>query len=158
MKVREIMRSEVASCPPEASLSEVARIMWESDCGLVPIVDEQDGAVAGVVTDRDVCMAAWTRGQPLHEIPVRVPMSTDLKVCHPDDDLIQAQKLMQENRVKRLLVLDEDQHLAGVVSLACLARAAQGGPKAQRDRFNKGVAEVLASFAKSGEQVRVASA
>jgi len=61
--VSQLMKP-VHSCRPNDTLNEPARLMWDFDCGAVPVVDEA-GCLVGIITDRDICMAACTRGQSL---------------------------------------------------------------------------------------------
>lgn len=134
MKVEEIMTRNVRSCRPEDSLNEAARIMWEGDCGFVPVVEMDDGPrVRGVLTDRDICMAAYTRGKALADLAVRDTMSSRLRTCSPGDRLQDAEQLMREAQVRRLPVVDEAGRLLGVLSLsdlACeIARERAGGRK-----------------------------
>jgi len=67
--------------------------MWENDCGCVPVVDRAARLIA-MLTDRDICMAAYTRGGTLKDIRVSAAMSSELFACRPDDDLLVAQKMM----------------------------------------------------------------
>jgi CBS domain-containing protein len=114
------MTEDVFTCTPEASLAEATRIMWERDCGVVPVLDA-DGRVAGVVTDRDACMAAYTKGRPLAQIPVATVMSTGVHTCRPDDDLGHAEKIMRLKQVRRLPVVDDGDRLVGLLSLNDIA-------------------------------------
>jgi len=123
MKIERIMTREVRSIGPEESLHTAARIMWENDCGCLPVVDE-DGRVLAMLTDRDVCMAAWSRNRPLAELPVRGAMSGHLITCSPGDPPAAAQRLMQEHQVRRLPVTDATGRLLGLLSLNDLAREA----------------------------------
>jgi CBS domain-containing protein len=61
MKVSQIMEGAVKSCSRSESLNTAAKLMWDYDCGCVPVVNEQ-GEVLGLITDRDICMAAYTQG------------------------------------------------------------------------------------------------
>ena len=125
MKAEKIMTSDVATCRPDDTLNEAARVMWEHDCGFVPITAEPaGGAVVGILTDRDVCMAAYTRGQRLGEIRVGDVMSTEIHACKPTDDLDAVEQVMRSAQVHRLPVLDGRSRLLGVVSLADIAREA----------------------------------
>jgi len=125
MKAEKIMTTDVATCRPEDSLNEAARIMWERDCGFVPVTAEtSDGRVVGILTDRDVCMAAYTRGQRLGEIRVADVMSKDIHACKATDDLDAVEEAMRGSQVHRLPVLDGDARLLGVISLADIAREA----------------------------------
>jgi CBS domain-containing protein len=125
MRIEQLMATDVATCNPDDTLNQAARIMWERDCGFVPVVESaQSRRVVGVVTDRDVCMAAYTRGKPLPEIPVRDVISTRIRACKPGDTLAAAEETMREAQVHRLPVVDEADRLLGVISLADLAREA----------------------------------
>src|SRR5262245_11710178 len=70
MKVKDLMTTDVKRCSPETNLAAAAKIMWEGDCGAVPVTDERDHVV-GVITDRDICIAAATRPRTEGEIPVK---------------------------------------------------------------------------------------
>ena len=85
MKIRELMTSDVKLCGPDTNLAAAAKIMWEEDCGAVPVTDER-GRVVGVITDRDICIAAATRLGTEGEIPVRQVISDKLYTCAPSDD------------------------------------------------------------------------
>jgi len=95
--------------------------MWEGDCGAVPVL-EGDQVIA-MLTDRDICMAAYTRDRPLSHLDARVAMSQRLVSCRPGDDIERVQRRMREHQVRRLPVVDEQRRLLGVVSLKDLALA-----------------------------------
>lgn len=115
------MSPVVFRCRGEDTLSRAAQLMWEHDCGCVPVVDWLDRAI-GVITDRDVCMAAYTQGKALSEIPVSTACSRDVKACFADDSLEKAEQLMIEQQVRRLPVTNDESHLVGLLSLSDLAR------------------------------------
>lgn len=121
MKVQEVMTKSPESCRLEDSANEAARIMWERDCGVVPVVDQQ-GHVAGIVTDRDICMAAYFQGLPLSRIPVATIMSLDVCACSTDAELTDAERLMQERQIHRVPVVDDSRCLVGILSLSDVAR------------------------------------
>jgi CBS domain-containing protein len=60
MKARDVMSQPPYTCGPNTDLATVAKIMWDHDCGFVPVVDAS-GSVTGAVTDRDICIATSTR-------------------------------------------------------------------------------------------------
>jgi CBS domain-containing protein len=115
--VRDLMTADVATCGTDASLADAARIMWSRDCGFVPVTRGERGPLCGVVTDRDACMAAYTQGRPLAEIPVRTAMATDVVSVHEDEPLTLAHARMRERRVRRLPVVDDTQRVVGVLSI-----------------------------------------
>lgn len=121
MKVRELMVRDVKTCLPENDLNRAAQIMWEADCGTVPVVDAK-GIVRGMITDRDVCMAGYTKGKVLRNLLVGETMSKPVASCHPDDSLETAMSVMKQSRVRRLPVTDGNGKLAGILSLNDLAR------------------------------------
>jgi CBS domain-containing protein len=121
--VSEVMNTKPVCTWGHSSLSEAARIMWERDCGWVPVIDHAH-RVVGVITDRDICMAAYTRGMTLDTMAVAGTMSTNVFGVYADDPLETALVHMQEHRVRRLPVLDHDGSIVGLVSLSDLARRA----------------------------------
>jgi len=130
MKVEQIMNRNVKACRLQDSLNKAAQIMWEEPCGAVPVVDEQSRPV-GFLTDRDICMAAYTQGKPLEALRVEMAMSRKVVLCRAEDDLGSAAQLMQQNRTRRIPVINPDGTLVGLLSLddlACeAARTLRGG-------------------------------
>lgn len=116
---KSLMQKPV-SCLPSDRLGRVAQIMWELDCGAVPVVAE-DGALIGILTDRDVCMAAYTSGRPLADIPVTVAMTHEVATVGEDAPLQVIFELMRERRVRRIPVVHGGA-LVGIVSLCDIAR------------------------------------
>lgn len=123
MLVEELMTVAPATCTPEDSMNRAARIFWEHDCGCVPVVDAEQH-VLGMLTDRDVCIAAYTQGRRLEEMVVRSAMSPVVHTCLDTDSVEQAERIMRTNRVRRLPVLDDRRQLVGVLSLHDIAQAA----------------------------------
>ncbi len=138
MKVKDLMITDVKVCADYNSLNTAAEIMWDFDCGSVPVLDK-DGHVIAMVTDRDVCMAAFFQGQPLSNIPVSTAMSKQLYFCRPDDDLATAEAIMREHQVRRLPVLDSNRRIVGLLALNDLAR------EEERERTRKLAAQITAA-------------
>ena len=116
MRVEECMTTTVFTCRPETTLEQAARLMWENDCGVLPVIDDQDRVVA-LVTDRDICMGAYTQGKALAEVPVTCSMSRTVVSCHPDDAIEQAIRAMADQRVRRMPAVDASGKLLGMLSL-----------------------------------------
>lgn len=116
MKVREIMTTEVGSCGLENSLAEAARIMWDKDCGSVPVLD-QEGRAIGIITDRDICMALTTRNNLASEITVGDVVGGPVTSCAPEDNVSAALKKMRNEQLRRLPVVDGEGKLLGILSL-----------------------------------------
>jgi len=123
MKIEQWMRQPVVAIGLDADLNRAAQLMWEQNCGAVVVVDP-DGKLAGIVTDRDTCMAAYTQGRTLSSIPVQVAMARDVVRCHADESETEVMHRMAEHQVRRLAVVDDDDRPIGVISLTDLARAA----------------------------------
>jgi CBS-domain-containing membrane protein len=120
MKIDEIMTRDVRGISPDDTLGTAAQIMWENDCGAVPVI-ESDGRLVGIVTDRDICMAAQLQGTPLHESRVSSAMARDVKTCSPRDTPVTVQAIMQQNKIRRVPVVDAQGRLVGIVTLGDLA-------------------------------------
>jgi len=146
MKTEHIMTREVQTVGPEERLGRAAQLMWENDCGCVPVVDAE-GRVQGMITDRDICMATWTQGRAPNELLVRNAMSDHVVSCSLSDPPARVHRLMQEHQVRRLPVIDERGALLGLVSLCDLASAAQREPNS-REVGRDGVAVTLAAVAR----------
>ena len=123
MNVKEVMTTDVQTCRPETNLAEVARTMWDADCGVVPILDGERSLV-GVITDRDICIAAATRSTSPADIRTQEVMSGTVFTCRQDDDVRDALQIMRDRRVRRLPVLGDREELVGIVSLNDLVAAA----------------------------------
>ena len=116
MKVRDIMTRDVVSCHKETDIGSAARLMLQGRFGTLPVVDAR-GRVAGMITDRDIAIAAATRGRNASHIAVHEAMTQNVRSCFAEDDLGAALKQMEEARVRRLPVLDAAGHLTGIVSI-----------------------------------------
>lgn len=147
-RVQDAMTRKVVTCRPGDTLNRAAQLMWDADCGAVPIVDDE-GRLLGMLTDRDICMAAYTRGLPLSELSVGATMSTQLHSCRPGDSLRSLMDTMTKHQVRRVPVLDEDGKLVGIVSLADVARLAQA-PSVLSNETRIWVPGVLAGISEPG--------
>jgi len=123
MKIESLMTRDVRTVRPDDSLNEAARRMWDGDCGSLLVVDG-DGRLVGVITDRDVCMGAYTRGARLEELPVSGAMATHVVTCQPATTVTAAAELMSRHGIRRLPVVTDAGELRGIVGLSDLARAA----------------------------------
>jgi CBS domain-containing protein len=125
MLVENLMSRQVHSCQVADSLAHAALMMWQHDCGALPVC-AGNGAqrVVGVITDRDICMSALFRGKPLGDLSVTEAMSKSVTIVRPSDSLAQAERVMRDAHIRRLPVVDRDGTLCGMISLADLAREA----------------------------------
>jgi len=149
MKVEQLMTRNVMVSTDSDTLNRAAQLMWDYDCGCVPVISaDGDGALVGIITDRDLAMAAYTQGTPLNAIPVTTAMSRKVITCRVQDGISQAEALMRDNRVRRLPVLDKSGHLVGMLSLSDVAREAQREATAGRraEVTEESVSETLATL------------
>ena len=123
-RVRDVMTQQPRTCQPSDDLNHAAQLMWECDCGALPVVDAS-GRPIGMLTDRDICMAAYTRGLPLGELSVAGAMSGAPLTSKPTDTLRSVMDSMSRHQVRRVPVVSDDGRLVGIVSLADIARLAQ---------------------------------
>ena len=128
MKTKNLMSSPAVTVHPHDRLAHAAALMWQNDCGALPVVDK-DGRVGAMVTDRDVCMAAWSTGKPLHELRVQDAMSKSVVSIRADDDVGLAVDRMAMHQVHRLPGVDEHERPVGVLSLNDLARRGDKDPQ-----------------------------
>ena len=117
MNINEIMSIDVKTCMPNSNLQEVAGLMWSNDCGAIPVVNEQNIPL-GIVTDRDIAMAAMLNQQPLWALTAaEVIQEQNLCSCQQNNSLQECLNMMKEEGVRRVLVTNADDTLAGIVSI-----------------------------------------
>lgn len=115
MKVLDVMTPNPKTCPPTASIRDVVQVMQQEDCGIVPIVDENDQCL-GVVTDRDICLQVILQGLDPKGTPVENIMSKNVLSCRPDHDLSQILQAMKDRAVRRIIVVDDNDCCCGIVT------------------------------------------
>lgn len=124
MLVKDVMTRGAFTCHPYDSLARVAQIMWDHDCGCVPVVDS-DGKVVAMITDRDICMAAYLQGRPIADIPVGSAASRTLVSVLENEAIDMAEGRMAAARVRRLPVIDHDGFPVGLLSVSDLTTASR---------------------------------
>lgn len=134
MQIKKIMMSPVITCRVDDTLDRAAQLMWEHDIGAVPVVDH-DGAIVGIVTDRDACMSAYTKGQGLHDVSVGSSMATRVYTCSERDSIDEVERLMSEQQIRRVPVVDAQKHPVGMVALNDIARYAASSPQNGSERM-----------------------
>ena len=119
MKVSEAMTAQVATATPSTTISEVARTMAQIESGAVPVMD--DGKVVGLITDRDIVIRVVAKGGSV-DGPVSDVMSDGVESCSADDNVADAAAKMGNHQIRRLVVLDDQGKLAGILSLGDIAQ------------------------------------
>src|SRR5262245_54656963 len=118
MKVSEAMTRDVRIASPDETIYDAARAMAALDAGVLPVADKD--RVIGILTDRDIAVrAVATRKGP--DTPIRVVMTKDVKYCYEDEDLEHVESNMGDIRVRRLLVVNRDKRMVGIVALGDIA-------------------------------------
>jgi CBS domain-containing protein len=116
MRVGDIMTKAVAYCSPQTNLAEAVEILWNHNCGALPIVDSGE-QVVGVITDRDICIALGTRNRFPGDVRVVDVASDKIFLCRPEDDVHKALATMTQAGVRRLPVVDAAGKLQGILSM-----------------------------------------
>jgi CBS domain-containing protein len=123
--VSGVMSRDAETITPDSTLHEATRRMWEQDVGWLPVTNGIGAKrILGVITDRDICMAAHLRSLPLSEMRVHEAMASPAVLCRETDSLSAAHARMRDHQVRRLPVVDSAGHLSGVITLGDLARFA----------------------------------
>ncbi|HEX4458055.1 MAG TPA: CBS domain-containing protein [Polyangia bacterium] len=121
-----MMTSPVHTLEPGDTLNCAAKLMRDHAVGCVPVVDiDAGGAIVGILTDRDIALAAYEWGEALWKLPVRQSMRAPVHVCHADDDIDFAAHTMREHRLRRLPVVDAANRPIGMISLDDFAWASR---------------------------------
>ena len=124
MRVSDLMTTNVAAVRAHEPLSAAARMMWDCDCGAVPVLASDSKRVIGMLTDRDICMATWSKDRAPSTIRAEDAMSRQVFGCSPTDSLLSAETLMRSKKIRRIPVIDSNQELVGILSLADIVRQA----------------------------------
>lgn len=114
------MSEDVKCCGPDTNLASAAAVMWENDCGVLPVVTDGRNAI-GVITDRDIAIALGTRNEQASEIPVKEVMTREIYTTSPEDDIHSALKIMRKAQVRRLPVVNTEGVLDGILCLNDIA-------------------------------------
>ena len=135
MKARDLMTSNPACCAPNDTAADAARMMAESDCGCIPVVEPRSQRTVGVLTDRDIVVRGVAKG---HDGTARVRdlMTKEPACVGPDADITEVERLMAETQVRRVPVVDATGNCLGIVSQADLARAEVGSSVQPKDVAN----------------------
>jgi CBS domain-containing protein len=123
MRIRDIMSAPAITCRTNDTLDTPARLMWEHDCGAIPVTDDE-GQIAGMVTDRDICIATYTKGSAPQAIRVSDAMAPRVYSCQAGDPVDAVERVMSEHQIHRMPIVDDEHRLVGFISMNDIARAA----------------------------------
>ena len=125
MKIKHLMTTDVKTCTSDTTVAQAAHLMWEGDCGILPVVD--DGELVGVVTDRDMYIALATQNARASRLKVGAVASKKLATCVPEDDVQTALATMKQACVRRLPVVGFGGTVLGILSMNDILLAAGAG-------------------------------
>jgi CBS domain-containing protein len=131
MRVKDVMVGTPASCRWDANVGTAVEILWNRNCGILPVVNSEE-RVIGVVTDRDLCIALGTRNQLPGEIRVGEVATEKVFSCQPDDDIHTALATMGQEKVRRLPVINAAGKLEGILSMDDVVYHADASSARQR--------------------------
>jgi CBS domain-containing protein len=140
MKIEKIMTRPAGFCRTDEDLGRAVEIMWEKDCGMVPVVDEE-AKVVGTVTDRDAAVSVFLRNEPPAAIKAGEVIGGGVVTCAAKDDVDKALKLMKKHQIKRLPVVDKKGKLEGIISVTDILLASKG-EKSLRKKVLKTLAAI----------------
>lgn len=115
MRVKEVMSRDVKLIHPRAHLADAAKLMREKDIGMIPV--GEDDRLEGVITDRDIIIRALANGKSLEELTIKEVMTPRCHTCFEDDTIEEASRHMSKDKIRRLAVLDKNNHVVGIISL-----------------------------------------
>jgi CBS domain-containing protein len=122
MQVKEVMTADPACCTSENGLQEVAQMMVDNDCGEIPVVENKETKLPiGVITDRDIVCRTVARGLNPLDLTVADCMTKPCVTVTPDMSVEECSSIMEENKVRRVPVVDADGSCCGIVALADIA-------------------------------------
>lgn len=122
MKVEQVMSADVHCCNPDTNLQDVARMMADFDCGVVPVVqDEQSMKVVGILTDRDIVCRAVGNGTDFKGLKASDCMTNTVFCCKTGDPIEDCLQMMEQHHVRRIPIVDENDKCCGIVSLSNIA-------------------------------------
>lgn len=119
MIVRDVMTTKVETVSPETTVYEAAMKMQKCDIGSLPVC--RGDVVEGIVTDRDIVTRVLAQGKDPRSTSVHDVMTKHVQSVFADEDVSVAAQRMEDEQIRRLLVVDDDHRIVGIVSLGDLA-------------------------------------
>jgi CBS domain-containing protein len=129
MQVKEVMTADPACCIPETGLQEVAQMMIDHDCGEIPVVENK--RPIGVITDRDIVCRAFAKGLNPLDLTVADCLTTPCVTVTPETSVGECAWIMEDNKIRRVPVVDADGCCCGIVALADIALRGKTGVTAE---------------------------
>ncbi|HEX2926102.1 MAG TPA: CBS domain-containing protein [Ruminiclostridium sp.] len=121
MVIKEVMTTNVEIIRPDISIMEAAAKMKSLDCGILPVYENDK--LIGMITDRDIAIRSTAEGHDPKADKVRDIMTKKVVYCYEDEPIENVAKIMEENKIRRLIILNRNKRLVGICSLGDLALA-----------------------------------
>lgn len=122
MKVSEIMTTNPACCTPDTNLQEIAKMMLDNDCGAIPVCEDANHKrPIGVITDRDITVRAVAKGDNPLNMTAKSIMTKNVVTITRESAVEDCLNLMEEHRVRRIPVVDDNGECCGMVAQADIA-------------------------------------
>jgi CBS domain-containing protein len=142
MKVDQIMSTNVVCCTADTNLQDVARMMADYDCGVVPVVEDQKSMkIVGILTDRDIVCRGLGNGRDIKGLKAADCMTSEVFCCKEGDSIEECLQTMEQHHIRRVPIVDSDNCCCGIVSITNIA-ATQ--PEDKTGHLVKEVTEPLA--------------
>ena len=122
MDVRDLMTADPVCCDADTGLQDVAKMMVDNDCGAIPVID--DGRPVGIVTDRDIACRAVAEGKNPLDMTAGEIMSSPVEAVTEETSLEDLCELMEDEQIRRVVVVDDEGRVCGIVAQADLAEYA----------------------------------
>jgi len=125
MQVKDLMSGDVVCCTRDTNLQQVARLMVEHDCGAIPVIESNENRrPVGIITDRDITCRTVAMGKNPLQLTAGDCMTASCVTVKPENSLEECCNLLEENQLRRIVVLDSDGCCCGIIAQADIARAA----------------------------------
>lgn len=130
MDIRSVMTANPATCGRDATLQDVARLMKQNDCGQIPVVDQGNKPI-GVITDRDIAVRAVAEGKDTRSATAADYMTAPVATVRENSSVEECYRLMEQNRIRRVVVVDQQGNVAGIVAQADIALSGRDAKTAE---------------------------
>lgn len=138
MKINECMCKDVCFVKPDCKVYDAARIMNENHVGCIPVCDDNK-SVVGVLTDRDIVLRTVACDKNAKSTPVSEVMTTNVCTCGCEEDVYEVEKIMAQNQIRRIPIIDNNKKMVGIITIGDLAHNKY---KLDQENFNSTIENI----------------
>lgn len=121
-KCNEVMTKEPVCCLPGDTAAKVAQLMQRDNLGSIPVIEnDQTQKLVGILTDRDLVLKVIAKGQDAKTTKVEAIMTRQMVTCQAEDDVQKAVDAMAKHQLRRILIVDNDHKIVGIIAQADIA-------------------------------------